>query len=284
MCSNIVSVVIPCYNCGATILKTVDSVKCQSHPYVQIIIVDDGSSDPDTITILDDLTDVILIRQQNIGLPAARNAGIRWAGAGYILPLDADDWLEPNAIEVLLAPFRADSFRSFTYSHIMLEGELSGTLSKSYNFFEQLFSNQIPYSILMPYWLWLHAGGYDETMTSGYEDWEFNIRLSALGHFGVVIPEPLLHYRVSINGMLISRSNQLHGVLWRYIQSKHKGLYSFSYLLSLWVYWRNYPSTYPLLLYIPWLLLHRILPDTFFSSIFRLIRSNSHSRRLPALS
>ncbi len=277
-----VTVVIPCFNSGATLIQAVNSVKAQTWPYVEIIIVDDGSTDQNTIAILDSLTDVILIRQQNKGLPSARNTGFQIAATGYILPLDSDDWLEPIAIEALMRGLRENRSATFAYSYIELEGEALGVLPKSYNFFEQLFLNQIPYCLLLPYSTWRQIGGYDESMLNGYEDWDFNIRLGATGQHGHVVHQALFHYRVTSGGMLISKSNRLHGQLWRYIQKKHPLLFKPVHLAMLWREWSRYPSTYPLTAYFAWLLMHRLLPDSLFSALFRLLRTKSHSRRLTA--
>jgi len=275
-----VSVVIPCYNSGATIGQTVASVQAQTWSQVEIVVVDDGSTDLATITILDSLVGIQLVRQKNAGLPAARNAGFAAASGDFFLPLDADDWLEPDAIEKLLSGLKSDLGVAFAYSHLQLEGEAYGVLAKSYNFFEQLFFNQMPYCLLLPRRVVEAVGGFDETMKKGYEDWEFNIRLGARGYFGHVVPYPLFHYRVSISGMLISQSNRLHGELWGQIQLKHYGLYRVSQLISLWSEWRLRSSTYPLVFYFAWLTAFRVLPGPWFDAMFRFLRKHSHSRRI----
>ncbi len=277
-----VSVVIPCYNSGATIGQTVASVQAQTWSQVEIVVVDDGSTDLATITTLDSLVGIQLVRQKNAGLPAARNAGFAAASGDFFLPLDADDWLEPDAIEKLLSGLNSDLGAAFAYSHLQLEGEASGVLAKSYNFFEQLFLNQMPYCLLLPRRVVEAVGGYDETMRKGYEDWEFNIRLGVQGYFGHVVPHPLLHYRVSSSGMLISQSNRLHGELWGYIQQKYGGLYHMSRLIGLWRQWHIRPSTYPLVIYFAWLTAFRMLPSLWFAAMFRSLRKRSHSCRITA--
>jgi glycosyltransferase involved in cell wall biosynthesis len=276
----LVSVIIPCYNSGYTIEQAVASVKAQTWPQVEIIVIDDGSTDPATITTLATLSDIRLVRQKNAGLPVARNMGFAAAMGDFLLPLDADDWLEPNAIEQLLFALKADNRAAYSYSYMQLEGEAKGCLIKSYNFFEQLFFNQMPFCLLLRRSIVSTLGGYDESMRQGYEDWEFNIRLGAHGLFGCVVPKPLLHYRVSSKGMLISQSNRLHGVLWGLIQEKHANLYRMSQLISLWLYWSHRPSTYPLFLYFVWITAYRLLPEAWFSALFRWLRNYSHSRRI----
>jgi glycosyltransferase involved in cell wall biosynthesis len=275
-----VSIVIPCYNSGATVGQTVASARAQTWSELEIIVVDDGSTDPATVAVLDALEDIRLLRQANAGLPAARNAGFAAATGRWVLPLDADDWLESDAVEALVGALQADPVAAFACCHLQLEGEARGVLPKSYNFFEQLFLNQLPYCILLPRALWEKVGGYDVSMRKGYEDWEFNIRLGAHGHFGTVLPRPLFHYRVSSGGMLIAQSNRAHGELWSLIQSKHPALFRLGSLWHTWRRWRRWPSTYPLALYFGWLAAHRILPASTFAALFRWLRRRSHSRRV----
>ena len=276
----LVTVVIPCFNSGATLPQTVESVKAQSYENIEIIIVDDGSNDALTITAIDRLSGVRVIRQKNAGLPAARNIGFSEARGEYVLPLDADDWLETDAVAQLAATLETNQQFAFVFSHIQLEGESSGVLKKSYNFFEQLFSNQIPYAILIRRAIWEDIGGYDETMRKGYEDWEFNIRLGGSGHYGAVVPKPLFHYRVASTGMLLAQSNQLHGELWSDIQCRNETTYRMFSLLKLWRVWRLKACTYPLLLYFFWLAIHHILPQKIFAFLFRSLRAHSHSHRV----
>ena len=274
-----ISVVIPCYNSGATLEQTIASVKAQTWPNLEIIVVDDGSTEPETCAVLAALEGVKVVRQPNSGLSAARNAGFQAASGEYVLPLDADDWLEPTALEVMLEALKSSVCKSFVFCDLQLEGEASGVLHNDYNFLEQLSLNQLPYCLLMPKRLWTSSGGYDESMRKGYEDWEFNIRLGTLGHYGQRVAQSLLHYRVSANGMLISKSNRLHGRLWSEIQARHKPTYRWSNLVCLSREWWGRPSRYPLWLNLGWIVLHRFLPAPVFSLLFWGFRQRSAKRR-----
>lgn len=275
-----VSVVVPCFNTHRTLPRTLASLRAQSAPPLEIVVVDDGSTDPETVAFLDEFSGIRLIRQKNKGLPGARNAGIRAAKGSHVLLLDADDWLAPNAIERLVATLQENRHCAYASSHIVLEGEARGELSKSYNFFEQLFLNQLPYCILMPKRIWEIAGGYSELMCRGYEDWEFNIRLGRLGYHGAIAHEPLFHYWVSSNGMLQSVSTRLHGELWRDIQERNPELYTWPKLLTIWGEWRRQPSTYPLTWYFGWLFLHKALPPRLFQRLFRMLMPQSQAKRV----
>ena len=99
--STTVSIVIPCYNHGQYIQEALDSIEVQKINYaVEIIIVDDGSSDAATLQKLDDLKalNYTVIHQTNGGPGKARNAGIQVAMGKYILPLDADNKISPDYI------------------------------------------------------------------------------------------------------------------------------------------------------------------------------------------
>ena len=132
-----ISVIIPCYNCGNIVKQAVRSVKTQTWKNIEIIIVNDGSTDENTRKILKEMKDVYVINQINKGLPSARNAGIRKSTGKYIAFLDSDDWIENNAIE-LMYKFLKKNNSSFVFCNMVLEGDKNKKLKKNYNFFEQL--------------------------------------------------------------------------------------------------------------------------------------------------
>jgi glycosyltransferase involved in cell wall biosynthesis len=102
----LVSVIIPCYNQAEFLGEALDSVFRQTHPRVEIIVVDDGSKDtPSRVT--EGYEGVHIIRQANKGPAAARNSGLRASTGQYLVFLDADDRLLPDAIEVGLRHLNA---------------------------------------------------------------------------------------------------------------------------------------------------------------------------------
>lgn len=95
----LVSVIIPAYNCARYLPAAIQSVLEQTYPCVEIVVVDDGSTD-ETQDILSRYSNVIAIQQSNGGLSHARNQGIRRAGGEYIALLDGDDiWPETKLAE-----------------------------------------------------------------------------------------------------------------------------------------------------------------------------------------
>ena len=276
----LVSIIIPCFNSGKTVEKAIASATAQTWSDLEVIVINDGSTDPYTNNILNKLKNVTVIHQNNEGLPSARNAGFASAKGEYVLPLDADDWLEPDAVEHLLTALSKNPEASFSFSPIILEGEASGTLMKSYNYFEQLFFNQLPYCLLIPKRIWRQIGGYSTAMRDGYEDWEFNIRLGRLGFFGTVSEKPVFHYNVSQHGMLLSKSSSLHFKLWTIIQHKNRDAYRAKSLVYSWINWKRLNSTYPLFLYFIWLIASKLLPANMLIKLFSQMLNYSHSRRV----
>ena len=98
------SVVIPLYNKGREIARTLGGVAAQTYTPLEVIVVDDGSTD-DSARVVEglDLPGVRLIRQPNGGVSAARNRGIAEAKGDYIALLDADDYWKPEYLERVAA-------------------------------------------------------------------------------------------------------------------------------------------------------------------------------------
>lgn len=101
-----VSVVMPCYNAAPYIAQAIDSVLAQSHSHVELIVVDDGSTDSSLNIIEGYGNDLILIRQANSGPSRARNRGILAASGRYLAFLDADDYWHPQFLQRLLGTLR----------------------------------------------------------------------------------------------------------------------------------------------------------------------------------
>jgi len=110
----VVSVIIPCFNYGHFLAQAVDSVRQQTHTATEIIVVDDGSTD-NTREVATRYPEVVYIYQKNKGLSAARNTGITRSTGDYLVFLDADDWLLPEALATNLNVLRQSSELAFCY-------------------------------------------------------------------------------------------------------------------------------------------------------------------------
>lgn len=108
----LVSVIIPCYNHSRYLNQAIESVLSQDYKNTEIIVVDDGSID-DTRTVAQMYEQVKYVYQSNQGLSAARNTGIDNSKGEYLIFLDADDWLLPDAIRINLHFFKNDDKIAF---------------------------------------------------------------------------------------------------------------------------------------------------------------------------
>lgn len=276
-----ISIFLPCYNAHAYLARALDSLRAQTFQDFEIIIINDGSTDPETIAFLNSSSeDIRVVHQENRGLAGARNRGFAEAQADLILPLDCDDWLAPHFLEEAYAALQTAPEKSFVFADLTLEGEGQGTLEKQFNLFEQLYFNQLPYCMLMPRAAWEEIGGYDEDMRLGYEDWEYNIRLGLHGWTGISLGKPHFHYHVSASGMLATTSRIRHIELWRYIRDKHASAYRPAQLWRRWRFWGSKTSARPLIVYVLWELLFRLLPDRVLGKLFQISRPMSHSARV----
>jgi glycosyltransferase involved in cell wall biosynthesis len=113
---SLVSVVIPCHDHGRFLREAVESVQRQTLPGIEIVVVDDGSTD-ETASVLAGLTGIHVIRQDCRGLSAARNRGWQASRGRYLVFLDADDRLPPTALEIGVAHARAHPEAAFVSGH-----------------------------------------------------------------------------------------------------------------------------------------------------------------------
>lgn len=199
-----ISVIIPSFNQSQYLSDCIESVLSQTKAPHEIIVIDDGSTD-NSLEIARSYEDkgVKVIAQVNKGLASARNTGIMNSTGEYILPLDADDMLYENAIELIEktieetdADIVAPSLKNFGIDSttIILEKVVGGVES----FIE---ANRIPYASAFKKSCALEVGGYSPKMVHGYEDLHFWIDLLKRGKKIVTIQEPLLLYRTKESSM-----------------------------------------------------------------------------------
>jgi glycosyltransferase involved in cell wall biosynthesis len=193
-----ISVLMPCFNDGAFIGEAIQSVLDQTVSDAEIVVVDDGSTDPATLAILRDLraprTNVV--RTENRGLPAARNLAARHATGSVFCALDADDRLAPAWFERALATLDARPEIAFVSHWLQTFGDESWTWTPgSCDLPALLARNTINGAALVRRESFEAVGGYDESMREGCEDWDFWLRLVERGFQGAIIPEVLFFYR-----------------------------------------------------------------------------------------
>ncbi|SEB67620.1 Glycosyl transferase family 2 [Nocardioides exalbidus] len=189
--------VIPCYNDGAFVHEAVDSALAQTHALADIIVVDDGSTDPATLIALKSVErdGVVVHRQENLGLPAARNAGIRQASGDYILPLDSDDRIGPHYAEMAAGVLDGDPDVGIVGGQIEFFGMREGRVNPTYNGIEgMLFENCLYTCSVTRRADWATVGGYPEGARFA-EDWIYWLRILGLGRSVHLLEEVVWFYR-----------------------------------------------------------------------------------------
>jgi glycosyltransferase involved in cell wall biosynthesis len=216
-CDELVTVVIPAHNAASTICQTLRSVSAQSHGALQVVVVDDGSTD-DTAQVVENHARsdarVCLIRQPNRGVAAARNAALAAAEAAFVAPIDADDIWHPQKIQKQLAAMHEGGPNVglvYSWSVILDEQGRATRLAKKYTQAGEVLASLCESNLvgngsspLMRTDAVRQAGGYDaslfEARAQGCEDWALYLEIAAQSHFGLV-PEYLTGYRRAPNSM-----------------------------------------------------------------------------------
>ena len=125
--ASLVSVIVPCYNDARYIAEALDSAFGQLHAQIEVIAVDDGSTD-NTAEILVGYPAVRLVRQDNAGVAAARNAGLAVATGEFVVFLDQDDRLHLRAISTALQAFERHPEAAMVYGFPLLVDAVGASL------------------------------------------------------------------------------------------------------------------------------------------------------------
>lgn len=224
-----VAVVIPCFNHGAFIRETIASVRKQTVAAQEIIVVNDGSTDRATLEVLEGLPRLgaRVIHQENRGLAAARNAGIRASNTEYFVPLDADDCIEPEFIEKLQVPLKRTPTLGYCYSHVRYFGAVTGEWKcPQYEAVRLLVGNLSVATALVRREAFDLTGGYDESLRKGFEDWAFWLSLLSMGYHGFCVPEPLFRYRKHSSGSMLTSTQQARSEILHQLITGHPELFS----------------------------------------------------------
>jgi glycosyltransferase involved in cell wall biosynthesis len=195
------SIIIPCHNSARFIRETAESAFAQTLPEVEVVFVDDGSSDDTREIIQCAMADhpgraARLLCQPDSGLASARNHGIAEARGRYILPLDSDDLIDPRMVEECAAVLDAEPDLALVYTDREDFGEVSEIFAAGrWELAYLKYFNQIGYSALYRRAVWESIGGYRENV-SGFDDWDFWVATALRGFRGRHLPAPHLKHRV----------------------------------------------------------------------------------------
>ncbi|HVM59858.1 MAG TPA: glycosyltransferase [Verrucomicrobiae bacterium] len=196
-----VSIITPFFQGGAVFYETAESVFRQSLQQWEWILINDGSTEAEALRILDEYRRKdprirVVDHSQNKGLSAARNTGFREARSEFVFQLDADDLIEPTALEKMVWHLMASPHAAFT------KGLTVGFGSQEYlgpRGFESrtlfLQENQVTATCMVRQSVHQAVGGYDEEIRGGLEDWDFWLKAAAHGHWGTTIREFFDWYR-----------------------------------------------------------------------------------------
>jgi glycogen(starch) synthase len=208
----LVSVIIPYHRLSRYVEAAVVSAVEQTHQRTEIIVVNDGSMLRED-WVLGELATrypIAVLAQLNSGLGAARNFGISQARGRFVVPLDADNTLEPTFIERALEVAEHQPQTAYVTSwsrYIDERGEPLPAPNLGYqplgNASPEVLRNNVAGDAvaLIRHWLFDTGFSYSEELTS-YEDWQLYQQLHVAGHYGVVIPERLVRYRVRRDSMI----------------------------------------------------------------------------------
>lgn len=215
----VVSVIIPCYNVEKYVKKCVTSIICQTYGNIEVICINDGSTD-DTLSMLKDFAKndvrIKLYDQENKGLSETRTLGIQYSTGDYIIFVDSDDWIELNCIETLMQIKKNYDVVCFSYMREFKGQSLPKKLGLSGEFTAEEIQRRIVGPVgeelaqvenldaLVTVWGKLYRSNnikelhFEEVSKIGtWEDGLFN--LNVLENCGevLVIDKPLYHYRKS---------------------------------------------------------------------------------------
>lgn len=218
----LVSVVVPCYRLGTRLDETVAAVNGQLYPRVELVIVNDGSADEETLLALERAHEqgATVLEQSNRGVGAALNTGIRASSGKYFIPL-GDDIIDPPYIAEAVEILEADATVGIVYCNASFFGALEGDwILPEFSVKTQLFENCVFAPSLYRRADFDTVGGVDESMV-GLEDYDFVTKIVSLRRAVRKLPGRYFHYRrgeESLNDRVVSnqeREIQAHATVIR---------------------------------------------------------------------
>ena len=226
-----VSIITPYYNTAEFFVETFVSLQVQSLQNWEWVIVDDGSTDQESVNRLAKVAAkderIKVIRQTNAGPGAARNTAFRNASGRYICLLDSDDMVEPTYLEKAVWFLDSNPEFAFCNSYSVIFGEQEYLWTTGFERGKaHLQANSGPPISVIRRSAYADCGGFDESIRFGHEDWDFWLAMAKAGHWGYTIPEFLQWYRKRGNGRFeqIMRSGNVNAEFERKMHRKYDGL------------------------------------------------------------
>jgi len=216
----LVSVIIPTYNYGQYIPEAIESILAQTYQNIEIIVVDDGSTD-NTCEIVKKYPYIKYIRQEHKGLASALNTGVKHSKGKFFLALGADDKLHPTYIQRCLEEISKDDKIAFVWTATQEFGKSNRI--RVPRILHHRFSvlrgtgGQLGASLIRRK-AYEDVGGYDESLEA-LEDWDFAIRLYKKGWKGKPIFEPL-HF-VRVHERQLTSSSDKRKEYYKFIEARY---------------------------------------------------------------
>ena len=207
----LVSIIIPIYNYGIQFEKALQSVFNSTYKNIEIVIVDDGSTNTYVKLKLESVKDhpnIKIIHQENQGPSSARNNGIKNSTGDLILPLDADDMVQPDYIQLCVNILKNNKNISPVYCDTHHIGQTQGIEVRPEWSLERL--NKGPFIVNCSMFhreAFDKCDGYDVEL-KGWEDYDLWLRMGINGYVGKRIPKPLfIYFHHEIDGTVSSEAN-----------------------------------------------------------------------------
>lgn len=199
-----ISVIIPLYNGEKTIVKTLKSIASQSYQALEVIIINDGSSDNSEKMVakylksIDNNISYYFYNQKNAGAPNARNNGFLKSKGEFVLFCDADAVLEPHALQTMLKTLEENPEVSYAYSSFNWGRKLF-----KLNEFDAEKLKKMPYihTLALIRRIDFPASGWDESLKK-FQDWDLWLNMLSENKIGIWIPQVL--FKVETGGTMSS--------------------------------------------------------------------------------
>jgi glycosyltransferase involved in cell wall biosynthesis len=200
-----VSIITPYYNTEELFVETFVSLQAQSLQNWEWVIVDDGSTDEESVKRLAGVATkderIRVIRQTNAGPGAARNTAFHNTSGRYVCLLDSDDMVEPTYLEKCVWLLDSNPEFAFCNSLSVFCGEQEFLYVHNFERGKALLQANVgPINSVIRRSAYADCGGFDESIRFGHEDWDFWLAMAKAGHWGYTIPEFLQWLRKRSNG------------------------------------------------------------------------------------
>jgi glycosyltransferase involved in cell wall biosynthesis len=243
-----VAVIVPVFDAGTLLRRAMRSIAAQTLAPREVIVVDDGSTDPATLAVLDEIArqpHTTLHRTANHGPAAARNLAIAQATAPFILPLDADDHLAPSFLERTVPLLSTRSEIDVVHTWVGLVGRHQGVWRTGDFALPALLARcTVHITSLFRRTLWERVGGFDVGFAAGAEDWDFWLSAAASGARAECVPEVLTYYHRGRDGReRRARSRGTSRDLMAKLATKHRRHYETHLTDALALLYEEYAGT-----------------------------------------